>query len=147
MSISHPAQDRATDKEAVPALYFILASSIWLLLQQWEGQMNSFPAFSSPKYNRAPHPAEGHPHIPQTQHHCDHFCSCLHHPPQMKLIQLHLPPYCCSREASREWDTALGKGMTSQLSSCPSTPHSPTDLFECLKPTRAITQPCLHQTL
>lgn len=33
-SISHLAQDRAMDKEAVPALYFILASSIWLLLQQ-----------------------------------------------------------------------------------------------------------------
>lgn len=40
-SISHLAQDRAMNKKAVPALYFILASSIWLLLQQWQSQMNS----------------------------------------------------------------------------------------------------------
>lgn len=71
----------------------------------------------------------------------------------MKLFKLHLPPRCCSRDASREWDAALGKGMAalgkgmaSQLPSSPLTPHSPTDLCNCLKPIRATTQPRLPQT-
>lgn len=105
--VSHLAQDRATDKEAVPALFHF--SILHLATPTAVTKPNEQP--SLPQNTTELLILLRGTHTTQTQHQCDRFHSHLPYPSQTQLIKLHLPPRCCSREANRGWDAALGKAQ------------------------------------